>query len=199
MKKLKILSLLIVMIICLTVIFAACYNESNSDGGGRVENGTGGSSSVPVTVMPTSVSLSKSSIKLTRTEKTATLSATVYPSNAANKTITWSTSDSKVATVNNGTVTWVGKGTATITAKTSNNLTASCSVECGADAYNLIKRKINVELGGKYKSKKLYDSFFTNGFDITVSIESATDAMDEHIKIAFFAYGTQTAMLSYRF
>ena len=49
---------------------------------------------------------------------TTTLTATVAPSNATNKTVLWSTSNSAVATVNNGTVTAVGVGTATITATT---------------------------------------------------------------------------------
>ena len=44
---------------------------------------------------------------------TTTLTATVVPSNA---TVTWSTSDGDVATVEGGTVTGVAAGSATITA-----------------------------------------------------------------------------------
>ena len=58
----------------------------------------------------------------------STLTATITPSNTTNKTITWTTSNSKVATVSGGTVTAVGEGTATITAKTSNGKTATCKV-----------------------------------------------------------------------
>jgi hypothetical protein len=60
----------------------------------------------------------------------STLTATVSPSNAANKAVTWSTNNSGVATVNsNGRVTAVGVGTATIVVTTvDGNRTASCTV-----------------------------------------------------------------------
>ena len=47
-----------------------------------------------------------------------TLSATITPEDATDKTITWSSSDEKVATVDAGKVTGVAEGTATITATT---------------------------------------------------------------------------------
>ena len=59
-----------------------------------------------------------------------TLTATVAPSSASNKAVTWSTSDPKVATVDaNGVVTMVSLGSATITATTADGgFTASCVV-----------------------------------------------------------------------
>lgn len=64
-----------------------------------------------------------------KSDTTLTLKATVTPSNATNKTVKWSTSNKKVATVSaSGVVTPVGKGTATITAKTENGLKATCKV-----------------------------------------------------------------------
>lgn len=58
----------------------------------------------------------------------STLKATITPRNTTNKTIKWSTSDSKIAKVSGGTVTALGEGTATITAKTSNGKKATCKV-----------------------------------------------------------------------
>ena len=81
---------------------------------------------VPVAV--TGVSLNKTSLSFTGTGSSQTLTATVSPSNATNKTITWSSSNTSVATVSNGVVKAVGFGTATITAKSNNGKTASCSV-----------------------------------------------------------------------
>lgn len=53
------------------------------------------------------------------------LSATVMPYTASDRSVTWSSSDTTVATVSDGVVTGVSEGTATITARTSNGLTAS--------------------------------------------------------------------------
>ena len=57
----------------------------------------------------TSVSLSESSGTLAP-NGTVTLVATVLPSNANNKEVTWSSSDTSVATVSNGVVTAIANG-----------------------------------------------------------------------------------------
>ena len=60
---------------------------------------------------------------------TETLTATVAPSNAPNQAVTWSSSDSNVATVENGVVTAIAPGTATITVTTAEGgKTATCAV-----------------------------------------------------------------------
>lgn len=81
--------------------------------------------SVPV-VAVTSITLSSTTMNL-EVGQTGTLTATVKPDNATNKTVTWTTSNDKVATVANGVVTAVGKGTATITAAAGGK-TATCTV-----------------------------------------------------------------------
>jgi uncharacterized protein (TIGR02145 family) len=58
-----------------------------------------------------------------------TLTATVSPSNASNKSVTWTSSNTSVATVSNGTVAAFAKGTATITVTTADGgKTATCEV-----------------------------------------------------------------------
>ncbi|MFR0556730.1 Ig-like domain-containing protein, partial [Pseudoscardovia radai] len=81
----------------------------------------------PSTVAVTSVTLNQSALTLTE-GGSATLTATVAPSNATDKTITWSSSDSSVATVSGGVVTAVKAGTATIAATASNGKSASATV-----------------------------------------------------------------------
>lgn len=56
------------------------------------------------------------------------LNATISPANVTNNTLTWTSSNEEVATVENGCVTAYGAGTTTITAETSNGKTATCTV-----------------------------------------------------------------------
>ena len=72
-----------------------------------------------------SISLSKTSWNLIKGES-ITLSVTVTPTNATDRTINWSSSDNNVVTVKNGVVSAVGAGYATVYAKSSNGKTASC-------------------------------------------------------------------------
>ena len=81
---------------------------------------------VTVTVPVASITLDKTSLDLTKGQE-VTLAATVKPDDATVKTVTWSTSDAKVATVENGKVKAVGSGKATITAKVA-DLSATCAV-----------------------------------------------------------------------
>ncbi len=90
----------------------------------------------PTTVAVTGVSLSQTEATMTVGGETLTLTATVAPDNATEKTVTWTTSDASVASVANGVVTAVGAGTATITATatngtpddTSDDFSATCAV-----------------------------------------------------------------------
>lgn len=85
-------------------------------------------SSLYATIYPTSVKLAKSTYTA-YVGKTLTLTPTYTPSNTTEKWLTCTSSNTKVATVNNdGVVTGKGLGTAVITVKTDNGLTASCKV-----------------------------------------------------------------------
>ena len=76
----------------------------------------------------TGITLNKETLSLEKDE-IYTLSAEFTPSNATDKTLTWTSSNTSVATVNNnGQVTAVGVGNATITATTVNGFTATCEV-----------------------------------------------------------------------
>ena len=90
---------------------------------------TGDNSTFYVAPVPaTGVTLNRRSVSVMK-DRTITLTATVEPADAANKNVTWSSSDQSVATVNNGVVTGVATGNAKITVTTEDGKhTASCTV-----------------------------------------------------------------------
>ena len=81
-----------------------------------------------ITVTPTTMAL-------TAGGATGAITATVSPSNATNKIVTWSSSNAAVATVAGGVVTPVAAGAAVITATTAaGSFTATCTVTVTAPA-----------------------------------------------------------------
>ncbi len=90
---------------------------------------TSGSSFTAVwNVLVSGVTLDKSELTLKENEK-ATLTATISPADAADKTVSWSSDDETVAKVDaNGGITAIGAGTATITVNASNGKSAACKV-----------------------------------------------------------------------
>lgn len=75
-----------------------------------------------ITLKPTSLSLQEG--------KSSTIKANIRPTDAANKSVKWSSSNAKVATVSNGVVKAVKAGSAkiTCTAQDGSGISASCSV-----------------------------------------------------------------------
>ncbi len=104
--------MLAAMAACAVLACVGCSNDSDSEPG-------------PVAVE--SVTLDKTTLTL-EYNKTEKLTATVMPSNAEKKTVTWETSDYEVAKVGfDGTVTAIKVGKATITAKAGGKQ-ATCEV-----------------------------------------------------------------------
>ena len=119
------------------------FNPTPGGGGG------GGSTTVAVT----GVTLSQSSVTLD-IGGTVTLTATVAPSNATDNTVTWSSSNTSVATVNGGKVTAVAEGSATITASAGGkSATCSVTVKKGTVAVTgitLSQSSITLDIGGTF-------------------------------------------------
>ena len=108
------------------ITLTAKWEKITSEGEGQGGNGSGdgGGSTGPINV--TSVSLNFKTIYLDIGE-TKTVTARIYPSNATNRTVTWSSSNNNIATVSNGNITGVSAGTVTITA-TAGGKSASVEV-----------------------------------------------------------------------
>ena len=122
------------------------------------------------TVSVTSVTLDKTNLEL-EVNGTYTLTATVAPNNATDKTVTWTSSDATIAKVENGKVTALKDGTATITAKAGDK-TATCSVTVGkkydpkTDTTKLLKDKSGTQMyilvNGQYVEAKVADYYKSN-------------------------------------
>ncbi len=112
----------------------------------KTANGKYAACKVTVTVPVTNVSFNITSATLGKGE-TLTLKATVTPSDAGNKTVTWTSSNTTVATVSGGKITAKNTGTATITAKSSNGKTASCKITVKAAASRITLNKTSLTMG----------------------------------------------------
>ena len=89
---------------------------------------------VPVTGV--TLSQTQASLYYNRTPNTLTLTATVAPDNATNQAVTWTSSDSTVAAVDqNGVVTALARGTAVITATAADGRGASASCTVTVSSY----------------------------------------------------------------
>ncbi len=103
---------------------------------------------VTVTQPVTEITLNKASLNLL-VNKSETLKATVKPDNASNKAVKWSSSNTKVATVDSaGKVTAVGVGSATITATAADGsgVKATCKVTVTQPVTKITLNKTSLNL-----------------------------------------------------
>ena len=117
-------------------------------------------------VAVSSISLNKDSIELVEGDS-ETLTATVSPNDATDKTVSWSSSNTGVATVQDGTITAIKEGEASITAKAGEK-TASCKVV-------VAKKVIPVESIGLNKTELALVEGDSETLTATISPEDATD------------------------
>lgn len=102
------------------------------------------------TVPVTGITIDQGATAEVEEGKTITLTATVQPDNATDKTVTWSSSNDAIATVANGVVTGVTPGEVVITAKAGDK-TATCTVTVtrSAVAYEAVDLGLSVKWGNK--------------------------------------------------
>jgi len=107
---------------------------------------------------------------------TSTLTATILPSNATNKNVSWNSNNTSVVTVQNGTVTAVAAGTATITVTTQDgNKTATCTVTVtnptSGDTYepnNTFTNAYSISYGNTLNSY-IYSASDVDNYKLTVT------------------------------
>ena len=121
------------------------------------KDGQGAKATVTVKVIVEAESVEVSGAKHVAINGTVTLAATVAPENATDKTVTWTTDNDKIATVDkNGVLTGVAEGKVTVTATTANGKTATATVYVTKVAIDGIQDEV-------YNT---VDAFATNGEDI---------------------------------
>ncbi len=150
-------------------------------------------------VAVTGVSLNKTKATLEK-GKTVTLKATVTPSGAANKAVTWTSYDTAIATVDaNGRVKGIAPGTTTIRVKTKDGgFTAKCKVTVkepvvAVTGVTLNKTKATVDVGASVTLKAtVTPSDAANKAVTWTSYDTAIATVDANGKVKGVAPGTTT-------
>ena len=131
------------------------------------------------------VSLNKSEMNI-YVGNTSQLSATIYPSNASDKTVVWTSSDSKVATVDeNGLVKAIAEGNAIVTASCG-KVKAECAVKVLKKSQTVTWTQTfnNVKAGDKIELKATASS----GLEVVYTVLEG-NAVVQGNSITFYAHG----------
>ena len=145
----------------------------------------------------TGVTLDKTSAEMTVGGEALTLTATVAPDNATDKTVAWTTSDASVATVADGVVTAVGAGTATITATAINGTPDDTSDDFSATCAVTVAEPKNYST-----SFTAANAYTIEGGKASVSVDGGEATLDEEGKLPAINEGqtvTITAKPGYKF
>ncbi|MCR5419066.1 MAG: leucine-rich repeat protein [Lachnospiraceae bacterium] len=135
------------------------------------------------TAIPVSgISLNKSVLNLAK-GASDTLTATVSPMDATDKSVTWKTSNAAVATVSAGKVTAVGAGKATITA-TAGGKSATCEVTVTATTDKSVGEKVTDKSSkAKYEVTSNDASAPTVAYKATTATSAKTISVPATVKI----------------
>ena len=166
------------IILCLCVALIGCTKEI-----------------IPITV--TGVTLNPTSITLVEGDSQS-LTAEITPSDAENKKVIWSSSDTSVATVADGKVTAVKAGNATITVTTEDGgKNATCEVTVEAKVYPVIgvsldKTTCELTEGDEITLTATINPDNATNKNVTWSTSDATIAIVVNGKVTALKVGTAT-------
>lgn len=149
--------------------FIGCKNDDDDDG--------------DETVAVTEVKIT-STVKEVTAGETITLTAAVSPENATNKTVTWTSSDTAIATVKDGVVTGVKEGKVTIKA-TAGEKTASVevTVKAAATSGGETGGSGSGETGGSTGGTTGGETGTTTGFENTYWVLEKTSFEESGLKV----------------
>ena len=151
-------------------------------------------------VEATGVTLSQTTASI-KIGESVTLTATVAPDNATDKTVTWSSSAPTIASVDaSGKVVALAVGTATITATTTNSKTATCTVEVKpieAESVSLSQTIASIKIGESVTLTATVAPDNATDKAVTWSSSAPTIAsVDASGKVMALAVGTATITVS---
>ena len=128
-------------------------------------------------ISATTIETDKTQITL-KTGQTESLFATVFPENATNKNIEWTSDNEEVATVSNGVITGIAEGNAIITAKTvDGDYTKTCTVTVTEDGVENVIHVKGIELDKtnitlkKGETETLKQTIWAENSRITIPLE----------------------------
>lgn len=172
-------------------------------GGGTSSSSSSSSkASVPKTVYASSITAQNVPTQIDA-GGTASLEASVYPSNAEDKEITWESSDTSILTVSKtGALTAVGVGTATITAKTSRGTSKSFTItvnEVMAESIAIDEKIDNIIIGeGRTLSATILPDNTTYKNVEWKSDDESIVSIDENGNIKALAVGKTTISATHK-
>lgn len=149
--------------------------DDTTDGGGETTTDGDETTTEPEPIKAVEVALEKESLTLLKGGN-KTLTATVSPENTTDKTLTWSSSDEQVATVEDGVVTAVSVGEATITVTTENGKTDTCRITV-------------IETALRFRTMRIDEAGFYGKVAHTTETFSLTDEIEVKENVTFEVYG----------
>lgn len=148
----------------------------------RANDGSGKSASCSITVVDpsnikiTSLTFSPVESQYLELGHTLTIIPVIVPENATNKTLTWNSSDEKIATVDNqGVVTPVAKGNVTISARTTDRSDKSASLTITVVDQYVPVNGVSIYYNGKECYKTTMGESETRQFDAVLNPSDATN------------------------
>lgn len=176
-------------------LYAVWEKESSSSSSSKESK----PSSSTTLIEPTGVELNTTN-KTMVVNTTDKLVATVKPDNAKDKTVTWSSNNPNVITVDkNGNIKAVGLGEATITVKTSNDKIATAKVTSDVKSITLNVTNNTISKYGTITSTTINVNIDSNGYNVPNSLItwSAPDATG-YTAPAYISINGKTATLTAR-
>ena len=143
------------------------------------------------------VSLDKTNLTINK-GGSATLKATVYPSDATEKNVVWSSSDSSVVVVDNGTITGIGKGNATISASCGNKkAVCSINVKVPTTDFYIWADTFNFKFSTRSNATGTMDGKLKNGqYGLTFTINGTKYPMESGDDIQWASSNTNVATIT---